>query len=80
MKDLDGFESWIYFGSKYGCNLNILLYSFVFHFQIDFVLHIDEENFIRIQDLVIKFEFDFYAHKIDGCYIFNIHHKNYILK
>jgi hypothetical protein len=51
---------------------------FVFHLKIDFVLHIDEETFIKIQHLVIKLEFDIHVHKIDGCYVLKVnyfHHK-----
>jgi hypothetical protein len=38
---------------------------FVFHFQINFVLHM--ETFVNIQDLVMNFEFDIHVHKIGGC-------------
>ncbi len=51
---------------------------FVFHFQIDFVLHNGEESCVKIQDLVINFEFDVHIHKIDGCYDLKVnffHHK-----
>ncbi len=41
---------------------------FVSHFQIDLMLHIGEENCVKIQDLVINFEFDIHIHRIDGCY------------
>ncbi len=40
---------------------------FVSHFQINFVLHIGEESCVKIQDLVIDFEFDIHIHRIDGC-------------
>jgi len=80
MIDIDGFETWIYFGSKYGCNLNILLYSYVcFSFSNWFCVAYWWGNPYKIQDLV----FDFHAHKIDGCYILKgncMHHKSYILK
>ncbi len=58
--------------------ISYYIIMFVFHFQIDFVLHIDEETFIKIQDLVIKIEFDIHVHKIDGCYVLKVnsfHHK-----
>jgi hypothetical protein len=42
--------------------ISYYIIMFVFHFQIDFVLHIDEETFIKIQDLVMKLEFDFHVH------------------
>jgi hypothetical protein len=45
---------------------------FVFHFQIDFVFHIDEEISIKNQDLVLNFEFDMCVHKIDVCYLLNV--------
>jgi hypothetical protein len=51
---------------------------FVSHCQIDFVLHIDEETFLKIQDLVIYLEFDIHVHKINGCYVLKVsffHHK-----
>ncbi len=41
---------------------------FVSHFQIDLVLHIGEGSCVKIQDLVINFEFDIHMHRIDGCY------------
>jgi hypothetical protein len=42
------------------------------------VLHIDEETFLKIQDLVKNLEFDIHVHKIDWCYVLKvtfIHHK-----
>jgi len=37
IQDLDGFESWLYFGSKYGCNSYILLYNYAcFSFSNNF--------------------------------------------
>ncbi len=40
---------------------------FIFHYQIDLMLHIGEESCVKIQDLVINFEFDIHIHRIDGC-------------
>jgi hypothetical protein len=51
---------------------------FVSHFQIDLVLHIGEESCVKIQDLVINFEFDIHIHSIDGCYnlkVNSFHHE-----
>jgi len=45
---------------------------FVFHFQIDFVFHIDEKISIKIQDLVLNVEFDICVHKIDVCYLLKV--------
>ncbi len=55
---------------------------FVSHFQIYFVLHNGEESCVKIQDLVINFEFDIHIHRIDGCYNLKVnffHHKRYLL-
>ncbi len=65
------------FGYILDLNMGAILMSsyiivFVFHCQIDFVLHIDEETFLKIQDLVINLEFDIHAHKIDGCYVLKV--------
>jgi hypothetical protein len=45
---------------------------FVSHCQLDFVLHINEETFLKIQDLVTNLEFDIHVHKIDGCYVLKV--------
>jgi len=33
------------------------------------MLHIDEETYIKIQDLVININFDIFVHNIDVCYV-----------
>jgi len=30
------------------------------------------ETFVKIQDLVINFEFDIHVHKIGGCYVLKV--------
>jgi hypothetical protein len=55
-----------------------LIIVFVSHFQIDSMLHIGEGNCVKIQDLVINFEFHIHIHRIDGCYnlkVKSFHHK-----
>jgi hypothetical protein len=71
------------FGYILDLNMGAILMSyyiivFVSHCQFDFVLHINEETFLKIQDLVTYLEFDIHVHKIDGCYVLKvsfIHHK-----
>ncbi len=71
------------FGYILDLNMGAILMSyyiivFVSHCQLDFVLHIDEETFLKIQDLVKNLEFDIHVHKIDWCYVLKvtfIHHK-----
>ncbi len=58
-------------------NMDAILMSyyiivFVSHCQIDFVLHIDEETFLKIQDLVTYLEFDIHVQKINGCYVLKV--------
>ncbi len=74
MIGLDGFETWFYFGSKYGSTIltSYWIIMFVFHFQIDFVFHIDAKISIKIQDLVLNVEFDICVHKIDVCYLLKV--------
>jgi hypothetical protein len=40
-----------------------------FHFLIEFMLHIDEKTYKKIQDLVINLNFDILVHNIDVCYV-----------
>lgn len=54
MINFNGYETWLHFGSKHGCNSNILLNLFFFHFQIKLVLHIDEEICVKILDLALN--------------------------
>jgi hypothetical protein len=42
---------------------------FFFHLLIKFMLHTDEETYIKIQDLVINNNFDILVHNIDVCYV-----------
>jgi hypothetical protein len=36
------------------------------------MLHIDEETYIKIQDLVININFDILVHNIDVCYVLKL--------
>jgi hypothetical protein len=57
---------------------------FVFHLQINFVLHIGEESFVNIQNLVMNLEFDIHVHMIDGCCVLIInyfhHEKIFVIR
>ncbi len=42
------------------------------------MLHIGEESFVKIQDLVVNVKFDIHVHMIDGCFVLKViffHHK-----
>jgi hypothetical protein len=70
IQNLDGFESWLYFGSKYGCNSYILLYNYAcFSFS---------NKFCVTYGIVCKDSrfgnklFDIHVHKIGGCYVLKV--------
>jgi hypothetical protein len=56
---------------------------FFFHLQIDFVLRIGEESFVKIQDLVVNLKSDIHVHTIDECYVLKVnffHHEKIFFK
>jgi hypothetical protein len=60
---------------------HILFNIFFFHFQIDFMLHIDEKNMCKDSKFGNKFHIYIHVHNIDICYFLKViffHHKRYL--